>query len=188
MEYFIKYMEERVIMYYDNESQLKQSMEDVIDNFLENLSNYHINQNANEIKKILNLTEFYDNNNNDNTIFKYVAIRGNNNVKKIISVIRQIIAEKVFNIWIGNVLKLWNDKTNKLSSEEIPILYNKCNFENEYESNRIINFKIDTSLWNMFTIKCRRMNLTNANGFKFALLYFIMESEEIKEDNKIIRN
>ncbi len=165
-------------MYYDNESQLKQPIENIVDNFLENLSNFHIKQDADRIKKILKLREFYsDNDSKNEAVFKYVAIRGNDNIKKIISVVKQIIAEKVFNVWIGNVLNLWNEKTNKLSTEEIPLLYNKCNFKNGYESNRIINFKIDVTLWNMFTIKCRRMNLTNANGFRFALLYFIMECE-----------
>ena len=98
-------------MYYDNEFQIEKSIEIIIDDFLDKLSEFHINQNSDGIKKILKIQKVEVEDKND---FKHVGIKGNDHLKKIMAVIRQIIAEKVFNVWIGNVLTSWNYKLNNL--------------------------------------------------------------------------
>jgi len=162
-------------MYYDDVTQVEKNAEIVIDNFLDNLLELHNNHDYTEIRKIFKIKEI-KNINIDNDNFKNVAIKSNVYVKKTIGVVRQIIAGTIFTLWIQDILDDWNDTLNNLTIDDKLLLCKKCDFKNYYELNNTINFKINENVWDMFTVKCKRMNLTNSDGFQFALVYFIRES------------
>lgn len=162
-------------MYYDNELQIKKPIEYIIDDFLDNLLSLHDDRNCKEIRRLLKIKEIendVDNNNNSNG---YITVRANEHVRKTISVIRQIIAGKVFDMWIEDVLKKWNNKLNKTSSDEIELIYKLCEFRNCYESDKVINIKINDNVWSSFIVRCKRSSLKTSEGFKLAISYFIIE-------------
>lgn len=163
-------------MYFDNISDLN-PVEGYIDKFLDNLLELHEKRDYIGIKNKLKINSIKEVEHENAP--EYVAIRTNNHIKKLIGVIRQIISGNMFTLWIEDVLRLWINKLNKVSLEETELLCQKCNFKNHYESSKILNFKIDIHLWNTFIIKCRRMNLTTNEGFRFALLYYVLDNELI---------
>ncbi len=164
--------------YYDVVNEI--STESRVDSFLDKLIELNDERNSKEIKKILTLNSNFKSINNgkqnteNNT--KLVSVKSNDYTKKTMDVIKYIIARDMFTIWIENVLSLWINKLNKKNTNEISMIIKSCEFKNDYEFNRIVNFIIDESLWDSFVVRCRRSDLTRADGLKYALNNFIIDN------------
>lgn len=155
-----------------------ESVENKIEDFLDRLLELHNLKSAPEMRKFLDLDgSKYKNeqdNKNDESSIKYVTIKSNDYTKKTVDIIRYVIAGDIFTMWIENVLKSWNSKLNDKRFREIEAFLDDCEFENCYVSNRIISFNIDKSVWNEFTIRCKRSDLTLTDGFKYAINSFVI--------------
>jgi hypothetical protein len=162
--------------YYDDETLLEKPAELIIEDFLDILLEFHSNRDHVEIKKILKIKDT-SNIIIDDSNRKDRSVRSNPYIKKTIRVLQEIVSEKVFTIWIENVISVWNNKLNNARLDELDLLFKRCSFKNCYESDKIVHLKIDEDLWGAFLIRCRRSNLTNADGFKLALVYYVLDME-----------
>lgn len=168
-------------MYYDIDYE---SVENKIDDFLNQLILLHDAKNLNEIKDLLDINPNVNHNykttyNNDEIEYEYVSVKSNDYIKRTIDVIRYILSSNVFTLWINSVLVKWNNKLNKtfLTTKEVDSLIEKCNFERIYESNKVISFTVNKNTWDSFKIRCFRLDLTISEGLKCAVVDFVINEK-----------
>lgn len=166
-------------IYYDIE-YIK--IEDLIENFLNKLTELHNERNSEEIKKILGINkinEISHDKQNNNKKLKYISVKSNNHIKRTIDVVRYIIPEKMFVLWIDNIINLWINKINKKSYNEINMIIEKCEFQECNNLNRVINFNVDERLWDFFTLLCKKSDITISNGFKYTISNYVINNRII---------